>query len=130
MWGKNWPATSTKKWRHWKNLSERKELNLTINNIVTKFNVKCTLDLREIALKGHNTQLKNNELLIMKLRQSKITTLIQSSGKIICKKATCLDNAKKAARCIARILQNNFHKLHFLIIKFLGYILLLRCNQL
>ena len=49
----------------------------------------------------------------MKLRQPKITALIKSSGKIICKNATCLNNAKKGARCIARILQKQFSEITF-----------------
>lgn len=49
----------------------------------------------------------------MKIRHPKITAFIWSSGKITCIGATSVDEAKKAARRVARILQQMSFKVKF-----------------
>jgi len=84
----------------------QKEVDIVINNVVCSFNVRCHLNLREIALRGLNVEYrKENGMVTMKLRQPYTTANIWNSGKITCTGANSEDQAKIAGRRFARILQ-------------------------
>lgn len=81
-------------------------IDIIINNVVCTFSTRCYLNLRAIALKGTNVEYKReNGMLNMKLRRPHTTATIWSSGKITCTGSTSEDEAKLAARRIARRLQ-------------------------
>jgi len=85
---------------------DQKEVDIVINNVVCSFNVRCHLNLREIALKGLNVEYrKENGMVTMKLRQPYTTANIWNSGKITCTGANSEDQARIAGRRFARILQ-------------------------
>lgn len=85
---------------------ETKEVDIVINNVVSSFNVRCHLNLREIALRGLNVEYrKEHGMVTMKLRQPYTTASIWSSGKITCTGANSEDQARVAARRFARQLQ-------------------------
>jgi len=82
-------------------------LDIVINNVVSTFNLRCHLDLRQIALNGANVQYRrSNGMVSMKIRKPYSTASIWSSGKITCTGATSEEMAKVAARRFARIIQN------------------------
>lgn len=84
----------------------QKEVDIVINNVVCSFNVRCHLNLRDIALRGINVEYrKENGMVTMKLRQPYTTANIWNSGKITCTGANSEEQAKIAARRFARILQ-------------------------
>jgi len=84
----------------------QKEVDIVINNVVCSFNVRCHLNLRDIALRGINVEYrKENGMVTMKLRQPYTTANIWNSGKITCTGANSEDQAQIAARRFARILQ-------------------------
>jgi transcription initiation factor TFIID TATA-box-binding protein len=84
----------------------QKEVDIVINNVVCSFNVRCHLNLRDIALRGINVEYrKENGMVTMKLRQPYTTANIWNSGKITCTGANSEDQARIAARRFARILQ-------------------------
>lgn len=83
-----------------------KEVDIVINNVVSSFNVRCHLNLREIALNGKNVEYrKEHGMVTMKLRRPYTTASIWSSGKITCTGANSEDQARIAARRFARTLQ-------------------------
>ena len=85
---------------------ETKEVDIVINNVVSSFNVRCHLNLRDIALNGVNVEYrKENGMVTMKLRHPYTTASIWSSGKITCTGANSEDQARVAARRFARQLQ-------------------------
>lgn len=85
---------------------DQKEVDIVINNVVCSFNVRCHLNLRDIALKGINVEYrKENGMVTMKLRQPYTTANIWNSGKITCTGANSEDQAHIATRRFARILQ-------------------------
>merc|ERR1711953_984865 len=85
---------------------EEPEVDITINNVVCSFNVRCHLNLREIALNGINVEYrKEHGMVTMKLRRPYTTASIWNSGKITCTGANSEDQARIAARRFARILQ-------------------------
>lgn len=120
------------------------EIDIVINNVVCSFAVRCHLNLREIALSGHNVEYRReNGMVTMKLRKPYTTASMWSSGKITCTGATsevhvshilfsvcdaCLMTspsfqAKQAARRYARILQKLDFKVrlhNFRIVNVLG----------
>ena len=86
--------------------AEQKEVDIVINNVVCSFNVRCHLNLREIAQQGHNVEYRReNGMVTMKLRQPYTTANMWNSGKITCTGATSEDQARIAARRFARVLQ-------------------------
>ncbi|KAK9871953.1 hypothetical protein WA026_015201 [Henosepilachna vigintioctopunctata] len=94
--------------------SEGPEIDITINNVVCSFSVRCHLNLREIALNGTNVEYrKENGMLTMKLRRPYTTASIWSSGKITCTGATSEGQARIAARRFARCLQKLGFKTKF-----------------
>ena len=60
---------------------DQKEVDIVINNVVCSFNVRCHLNLREIALRGLNVEYrKENGMVTMKLRQPYTTANIWNSS--------------------------------------------------
>ncbi|BFZ00108.1 hypothetical protein BsWGS_03147 [Bradybaena similaris] len=81
-------------------------IDIIINNVVSTFNTRCYLNLKKIAMEGVHVEYKREHgMLNMKLRRPNSTATIWSSGKITCTGATSEDDAKLAARRIARRLQ-------------------------
>lgn len=69
--------------------SDEPELDITINNVVCSFSVRCHLKLRDIALNGANVEYRReNGMVTMKLRHPYTTASIWSSGRITCTGAT------------------------------------------
>jgi transcription initiation factor TFIID TATA-box-binding protein len=82
-----------------------------LQNIVSTANLKCELDLREIALQAKNAEYnpKRFAAVIMRIREPKTTALIFASGKMVCTGARSEEDSKKAARQYAKII----NKLNF-----------------
>ncbi len=78
-----------------------------IQNIVSTVNLKCELDLRDIALKARNAEYnpKRFAAVIMRIREPKTTALIFKSGKMVCTGAKSEDDSRKAARIFAKTIQ-------------------------
>ncbi|XP_034936947.1 TATA box-binding protein-like protein 1 [Chelonus insularis] len=90
------------------------EIDILIRNVVCSFSVRCHLNLREIALNGSNVEYrKENGMITMKLRRPLTTASIWSSGKVTCTGAETEEEAKIAARRIARSLQKLGFKVRF-----------------
>merc|ERR1712029_237956 len=86
--------------------AETKKVDIVINNVVSSFNVRCHLNLRDIALNGLNVEYrKENGMVTMKLRHPYTTASIWSSGKITCTGANSEEQARVSARKFSRILQ-------------------------
>merc|ERR1711983_683552 len=82
------------------------EVDIVINNVVSSFNVRCHLNLRDIALNGSNVEYRReNGMVTMKLRHPYTTASIWSSGKITCTGANSEEQARVSARKFSRILQ-------------------------
>lgn len=78
-----------------------------LQNIVSTLNLKCQLDLREIALKSRNAEYnpKRFAAVIMRIREPKTTALIFASGKMVCTGARNEDDSRKASRQYAKIIR-------------------------
>jgi len=96
-------------------LTDNPNLNISISNIVTNFNLKSHLNLRYLALNGSNIKYRReNGMLTMKLRKPNATATIWSSGKIACTGSKSETNAKTASRRFARIIQKlGYHNAKF-----------------
>ena len=77
-----------------------------LQNIVSTSNLKCILNLREIALKAKNAEYnpKRFDAVIMRIREPRTTALIFTSGKMVCTGAKSEDDSKKASRQFAKII--------------------------
>ncbi len=77
-----------------------------LQNIVSTANLKCELELREIALRAKNAEYnpKRFAAVIMRIREPKTTALIFASGKMVCTGARSEEDSKKAARQYAKII--------------------------
>jgi transcription initiation factor TFIID TATA-box-binding protein len=77
-----------------------------LQNIVSTANLKCILDLREIALKAKNAEYNPRRFaaVIMRIKEPKTTALIFSSGKIVCTGARTEEDSKQASRIYAKII--------------------------
>lgn len=96
------------------NEAESPTIDIVINNVVCSFNVKCHLNLREIATMGANVEYrKENGMVTMKIRNPKSTANIWSSGKVTSTGSTSEDDARKSARRVSRILQKLGFKVRF-----------------
>jgi len=94
--------------------NEEPEVDITISNVVSNFSVKCHLNLRQIANNGSNVVYRREQsMILMKIRDPRVTASIWSSGKITCTGATTEDLAKRAARKVARSLQKMGFKVKF-----------------
>lgn len=78
-----------------------------LQNIVSTVNLKCLLDLREIALKAKNAEYNPRRFaaVIMRIREPKTTALIFRSGKMVCTGAKSEEDCKRATRQFAKIIQ-------------------------
>lgn len=86
--------------------AEQPEIDIVINNVVCSFSLGCHLNLRQIALNGHNVEYRRESGMVsMKLRKPQITASVWSSGKITCTGATSEEEARAGARRIARVIQ-------------------------
>lgn len=93
---------------------EEPVIDIVINNVVCSFSVSCHLDLRNIALNGNNVEFRReNGMVTMKLRKPSTTASVWSSGKITCTGSTSEDQARFAARRIARCLQKLGYHVRF-----------------
>lgn len=81
-----------------------KEALPEIQNIVSTANLKCSLDLRKIALSARNAEYnpKRFAAVIMRIKEPKTTALIFTSGKMVCTGARSEQDSKKAARKYAK----------------------------
>jgi transcription initiation factor TFIID TATA-box-binding protein len=77
-----------------------------LQNIVSTANLKCVLDLREIALRAKNAEYnpKKFAAVIMRIKEPKTTALIFSSGKMVCTGARTEEESKQASRIYAKII--------------------------
>ena len=80
--------------------------NPKLQNIVSTANLKCVLDLREIALKAKNAEYNPSRFaaVIMRIKEPKTTALIFSSGKMVCTGARTEEASKQACRTYAKII--------------------------
>jgi len=82
------------------------ELTIQIANVVGEFHVRCHINLRNLALNGSNVEYKKDKgMLVMKIRRPYVTASIRSSGFIQTTGSKSEEDAKTAARRVARILQ-------------------------
>ncbi|XVE62434.1 hypothetical protein DITRI_Ditri06bG0117900 [Diplodiscus trichospermus] len=58
----------------------------TIENVVSTMNLCCTLDLKAIVLHARNVEYNPAKFatVVMRIKKTKTTTLIFSSGKMVC----------------------------------------------
>ncbi|KAM4525551.1 uncharacterized protein PAE49_001463 [Odontesthes bonariensis] len=87
-----------------------------IQNIVSTVRLGCTLDLNLIARNTWNTEYrpKTFKALVMRIRNPRTTANIYESGAILCSGATSPDDARRAARKFARIVQKLGFPVRFL----------------
>ena len=83
------------------------EIRPKLQNIVSTANLKCHLDLRQIALKAKNAEYnpKRFAAVIMRIKEPKTTALIFSSGKMVCTGARSEEDSRKAAKQYAKIIR-------------------------
>ena len=88
------------------NESEKNNNLPKLQNIVSTANLKCILDLREIALKAKNAEYNPNRFaaVIMRIKEPKTTALIFSSGKMVCTGARTEEESRQASRIYAKII--------------------------
>ena len=86
--------------------SEKNNSLPKLQNIVSTANLKCVLDLREIALKAKNAEYNPNRFaaVIMRIKEPKTTALIFSSGKMVCTGARTEEESRQASRIYAKII--------------------------
>ena len=94
---------------------EQVETFIDIHNIFCSFKVKCQLNLEDISERGYNVDFskKNQNYIIMKLKQHSATAKIWPSGKILCMGSKSEEDAKVACRKIARLLQKLNYNVRF-----------------
>merc|ERR1712156_343865 len=78
-----------------------------LQNIVSTVSLCCRLDLKKIALHARNAEYnpKRFAAVIMRIREPRTTSLIFSSGKMVCTGAKSQEQSRMAARKFARIIQ-------------------------
>ena len=86
-----------------------------LQNIVSTVNLKCALELRDIALKAKNAEYnpKRFAAVIMRIREPKTTALIFASGKMVCTGARSEEDSRKASRNYAKIIQKLGYNVKF-----------------
>lgn len=91
------------------------EIKPKLQNIVSTANLKCALDLRQIALKAKNAEYnpKRFAAVIMRIKEPKTTALIFASGKMVCTGARSEEDSRKAARQYAKIIQKLGYEVRF-----------------
>lgn len=89
------------------------EIDIVINNVVCSFSVRCHLNLRDIALNGHNVEFRReNGMVTMKLRKPYTTASMWSSGKITCTGATSEEQVRPS-RCSLNLSHTDLFSLLF-----------------
>lgn len=90
------------------NPSKLIEIVPQIQNIVSTADLKCNLNLKEIALQENNVEYNPKRFsgLIMKIKDPKTTALIFSNGKIVCLGSKTEENSKNACRKIGKIVKS------------------------
>jgi transcription initiation factor TFIID TATA-box-binding protein len=80
---------------------------MSIQNIVSTANIGSRIDLKFIANNGANIEYKPKKFVaaILRLRKPKTTTLLFNSGKLVCTGAQSIEENKKGARRVARMIQ-------------------------
>lgn len=83
-----------------------------IQNVVSTANYGAKLDLMLIAQHAYNIEYNPNKFIaaIIKLRSPKTTTLLFSSGNVVCTGGKSIHDNKKASRRIARTVQKIYKK--------------------
>lgn len=82
------------------------ELTIQIANVVGEFHVRCHINLKRVALNGSNVEYRRDKgMLVMKIRRPYVTASIRTSGFIQTTGSKSEEDAKTAARRVARILQ-------------------------
>ena len=91
------------------------EIKPKLQNIVSTANLKCHLDLRQIALKAKNAEYnpKRFAAVIMRIKEPKTTALIFSSGKMVCTGARSEEDSRKAAKQYAKIIRKLGYEVSF-----------------
>lgn len=86
-----------------------------LQNIVSTVNLRCVLDLRDIALQARNAEYnpKRFAAVIMRIKEPKTTALIFASGKMVCTGARSEEDSKKAARQYAKIINKLGYSVRF-----------------
>merc|ERR1719219_1333768 len=79
----------------------------TLQNIVSTVNLDCKLDLKQIAMQARNAEYnpKRFAAVIMRIREPRTTSLIFSSGKMVCTGTKSENESRLAARKYARVIQ-------------------------
>lgn len=87
--------------------TRRTRVTPTLQNVVATVNLKCRLELKEIALRARNAEYnpKRFAAVIMRIRQPKTTALIFASGKMVITGAKSETDSSVAAKKYARIVQ-------------------------
>jgi transcription initiation factor TFIID TATA-box-binding protein len=80
---------------------------MSLQNIVSTANLGCRIDLKFVATNGANIEYKPKKFVaaIIRLRVPKTTILLFNSGKIVCTGAKSVEENKKGARRVARMIQ-------------------------
>jgi transcription initiation factor TFIID TATA-box-binding protein len=90
-------------------------LRPVLQNIVATCNLAVELDLKTIAMQARNAEYnpKRFSAVIMRIREPKTTALIFRSGKMVVTGAKSEEQARLAARKLARIIQKLDFPVHF-----------------
>jgi len=82
------------------------ETYIDINNVFCSFNLQCPLDLMDIMNRSINVEMKKNrEYVRMQLKNPKADARIFKTGRVTCLGTKSEEDAKKASKRFARILQ-------------------------
>ncbi|KAM0678076.1 TATA-binding protein (TBP) [Binucleata daphniae] len=95
---------------------QQSDINTPIlQNVVATVNLKCKLDLKQIALKAKNAEYnpKRFAAVIMRIRDPKTTALIFASGKMVITGAKSEQASLLAARKFARIINKLGFQIEF-----------------
>ena len=78
-----------------------------LQNIVSTVTFACKLNLRQIAQSAKNAEYNPRRFaaVIMRIKEPRTTSLIFSSGKMVCTGAKTEDDSKKAAKKFAKIIK-------------------------
>ncbi|CAF2137117.1 unnamed protein product [Rotaria magnacalcarata] len=96
------------------NPPQDQEIEIFVNNVVCSFALGCKLNLRKIAMEGSNVIYKREQaMILMKMRNPYCSANIWSSGKVTVTGTTSEDDARRAARRVARSLQRLGFKVKF-----------------
>lgn len=90
------------------------ELTIRIENVCGEFHVRCLINLKRLAQHGSNVEYRQDKgMLVMKIRRPYVTAAIRHSGYIQVTGSKSEEDAKMAARRVARILQKSNSRVKF-----------------